>query len=563
MCPASCQPDAETLRALPSVFGMEDQAALRNGPRWKDDDDMEGFFSRKWLKLPEHQFDMNTLHPPLPPFLGSMYWTAASPLPEDKKCMNSPRKSRQEDFLPLITPSTVASSPSPCTRFGIQESLSQLVDKRAHKLLLSLNSTASSDCSETSGSSAGIDNEYPATMNTHKRNIDTSHEILDYSALDDSYNVLHTSMDERQRSPQTPRRLFEDEGDDVMRMTPRKMEQLEESMEYATPERPLHVNLAASNISGHHLTSQNESRAECERRNEGVTVINDDLERHKKSPYASPSVSTFVGIWGRRRERHVSTLPSHVQGKPIRLRVTEKDTGRGGSFNDEADFFSYDPYFASGKYLITTIDGRPYGNGLFMKLGSQFMTLEDIQGNVLAVIKSRYTCNPSHVVYAPKPRFLGQAPSGHRLSLNSETSVVDGNASIGESAELYPWALIQKEGRTMGDDVTVHLVDEASTGKLGRTRSGSSASLFNSNPTFRGKHGFDHELHTHTVVTRSVLSDGKGKSLEEVPCCVIVRDLSNIDVVGITIAPGIDPLLMICYLASHSKMDVEPIMGGC
>jgi hypothetical protein len=36
----------------------------------------------------------------------------------------------------------------------------------------------------------------------------------------------------------------------------------------------------------------------------------------------------------------------------------------------------------------------------------------------------------------------------------------------------------------------------------------------------------------------------------------------NVEAVDITIAPGIDPLLMICYLAAHSKMDVEPIMGG-
>ena len=41
-----------------------------------------------------------------------------------------------------------------------------------------------------------------------------------------------------------------------------------------------------------------------------------------------------------------------------------------------------------------------------------------------------------------------------------------------------------------------------------------------------------------------------------------MQDPTNVDAVDVTIAPGIDPLLMVCYLASHSKMDVEPIMGG-
>jgi hypothetical protein len=84
--------------------------------------------------------------------------------------------------------------------------------------------------------------------------------------------------------------------------------------------------------------------------------------------------------------------------------------------------------------------------------------------------------------------------------------------------------------------------------------------MFVTIPTFRGRHEFDGEWNTHTVVARSVLKK-KGES-EEVPCCVIVRDPKNVDAVDVTIAPGIDPLLMICYLASHSKLDVEPLMGG-
>ena len=73
------------------------------------------------------------------------------------------------------------------------------------------------------------------------------------------------------------------------------------------------------------------------------------------------------------------------------------------------DFFSYDPYFSTGKYTVTTRRGGPggdgpgvpggqYGNGLVMKVGWQFMILEDSRGTVLAVIKSRRTHAPSTVV---------------------------------------------------------------------------------------------------------------------------------------------------------------------
>lgn len=246
-----------------------------------------------------------------------------------------------------------------------------------------------------------------------------------------------------------------------------------------------------------------------------------------------------------------------------------------------------------------------------MKMGyGQFMILEDVRGAVLAVIKSRYTHTPSMVVYATKRRFSGQVASGHQLTRQTKQGkenvavVVDGNGQNGGmnsndygGEALYPWALVSKGGRTMGDDCTVHLVnDEVKSSLKGTTNSrgrraansfSSSFGMFHSKPSFRGRHGFDRELHTHTVVSRTASSTlasgsastrmdiiGKSKknnsngnnnmttSLEEVPCCVIVRDPSNLDAVDITIAPGIDPLLMICYLASHSKMDVEPIMIG-
>ena len=141
---------------------------------------------------------------------------------------------------------------------------------------------------------------------------------------------------------------------------------------------------------------------------------------------------------------------------------------------------------------------------------------------------------------------------------------------------------------------------------INNNNNGGGGSIFHPEPIFRGRHGFDERgLHTHTVVSRTIASamtgsdapttttkssilrgggkktnakkgdasrvgrkgsssadDGNPTSLEEVPCCLIVRDPSDLDAVDLTIAPGIDPLLMICYLASHSKMDVECIVSG-
>jgi len=255
-----------------------------------------------------------------------------------------------------------------------------------------------------------------------------------------------------------------------------------------------------------------------------------------------------------------------------------------------------------------------------MKMGhGQFMILEDSRGQVAAVIKSRCTHVPSMVVYSTKRRFDGQVPSGHRLTRQvigagsgsgdndahanggsararkSMAVVIDENNNHGmfmEGEPLYPWALISKSGRTMEDDCMVHLVNDEKVGKKGSAGTGSYSSssssssfggIFHAKPSFCGRHGFDRELHTHTVVSRTMatpceetsMDSGIGGntntnssvSLEEavlpsVPCCVIVRDPSNYDAVDITIAPGIDPLLMICYLASHAKMDVEPLMSG-
>eukprot|EP00970_Alexandrium_tamarense_P018310 scaffold13326_cov204-Alexandrium_tamarense.AAC.43 len=675
------------------------------------DGDVQIFSNRQWLLLPEQQYDMNTLHPNQGPNLGSMYWTAASPLPDSRKnvsggvggavgmattgmldspedkyrknlhcpslvlCESSPvvklapsrtRKSintkmastaLSHPFPSLVSPSSTGTTPSRRSsqstsgiKLGIQEKL-LYPNASTHSVCSStssstpdlqgdshLNYTNDSTCIDDSSSnnnntnndsdlivsaiSSTTPNEEDNGMNSPKHSgVDMSTDLLDYSALDESY-ALRTSLDmAREREVHTPRRLFDEEesekGGVVAVVTPGKGDRSGESskgecgVESAVVAQ--HDNGLKELFSCRYPSRRKalDSPSPINQKNKHFNSLtanprlsptksdrsNPNISPNKPLP-PSPSVATFYGHWGSRRERHISTLPSETAGKPIRLRVTETQGNSSGGINGspyDVDFYSYDPYFSSGRYLITKSDGRPYGNGLVVKMGSQFMTLEDCHSNVLAVIKSRHTHTPSIVVYAPKPRFAGQAPSGHRLSVeNSAMGVtIDGNECEGSSSELYPWALIQKEGRTMGDACTVHLVDEAGVGSMngngvgnrGRGRSstvtGASSGMFNTRPTFRGKHGFDCELHTHTVVSRTISSEEalandtdvvaskKSKKKEkqqpqstEVPCCVIVRDPSDIDAVDITIAPGIDPLLMICYLASHSKMDVEPIMAG-
>mmetsp|Transcript_31534 Transcript_31534/g.64334 ORF Transcript_31534/g.64334 Transcript_31534/m.64334 type:complete len:801 (+) Transcript_31534:186-2588(+) len=636
-------------------YGFNDDRNQNNDT----EESIQAFSQRQWLVLPENRIDLNTLHPPLGPFLGNMYWTAASPLEDrlhevvrdrtkimaedanESVCLGGIRTVSKENSLmdqitdtpernmlavpshgitvaelqrypSLVSPSRQYSThndsnndgsiPSRRTRLGISSSPPQNLNATNYNTEPSLTSLS---WSETTASSAEESDWNVGNRLRTGRNVDTSREILDYSALEESY-VLHTSVDiHRQRSPQEPRRLFqsEDEQDSndefisnmhLVDEFPACHEEFPASNSFLSGHKDLSEDIDMKvknslNFSPQCVTYASQGNPPQQSRISSIHSHTSRTEPSDSTPpqfHASPSVAVFTGQFGSRRERHISTLPSQIPHQPIRLRVTETDNTACPTRN-QGDFFSYDPYFSSGKYLITTLDGRPYGNGLFVKMGPQFMTLEDSANNVLAVIKSRYTHTPSHVVYSPKPRFDLQPPSGHRLtSLSDGEKCVDGNnVSSCDSSELYPWALIQKSGRTMEDEVTVHLVDGESplslNGRIGsglstnfgRNRSGSTLGIFNSKPVFRGRHEFDRELHTHTVISRvaspeDVDNDGIERTAqfktieEEIPCCVIVRDPSNLNAMDITIAPGIDPLLMICYLASHSKMDVEPIMGG-
>ena len=500
------------------------------------------------------QYDLNKLHLPLhEPFLGSMYWTPATPLP-------SRTFSRQTSSPSVMTTSSICTSPvkntakiaqvTPSPGFGLKNA-KNMIDT-------TIDSTADFSRSEDDINLSMNSNNITSRMNVGK--VNTSCELLDYSVLDE---------DIVEGLPQSPaRRLFEEEE----MVTPSRLinsflieEEEEENGvieanddEFETIPSPANANRYGLDpmLKKQHMTAgcstQNnisptisEINMEVARINYSTTPAHGPITPPKPHP-PSPNIATFYGHWGSRRERHVSTLPSQITGKPIKLRITE---------TRPTDMFSYDPYYSSGTYVITTENNRPYGNGLLMRMGTQFMSLEDGRGCTLAVIKSRYTHVPSSVIYAPKPRFAGQAPSGHRLS-----NLTGSSEYCSHSSELYPWALVRKEGRTMNDSCTIHLVDESILRKnTNSTMSRRNSGLFGTMPNFRGNHSFEGEWNTHTLVRRNVVY--KGKSVEE-PCCVIARDPTNVDAVDVTIAPGIDPLLMVCYLASHSKMDVEPIMGG-
>mmetsp|Transcript_13266 Transcript_13266/g.24896 ORF Transcript_13266/g.24896 Transcript_13266/m.24896 type:complete len:813 (-) Transcript_13266:811-3249(-) len=296
----------------------------------------------------------------------------------------------------------------------------------------------------------------------------------------------------------------------------------------------------------------------------------------------APHPPDGVYKWGM---MHINTLPSFTHGRPIRLKMKESYRGyetrvvggNEGHLDDDNDhdvildlsnlsllsdatqqehFFSYDPYFSLGQYVINTVDDGQYGNGLCVQMGERYMTLQDQNERVWGVIRSRHTWIPSAVIYSPKQRFCGQTASSHQPLEN-----IASHGGYG-GVELYPWALVKKHGRRMDHDVTIHMVAEPNVSGGGGGGGGSFnllGGLFEKRPVFRSRHGFDGVgNHQSTVVYRVARDDIDSGLEKEYPCCKSVRDAIQKDLFHVTIAPGIDPLLIICYMVAHSKMDVEP-----
>ena len=244
-----------------------------------------------------------------------------------------------------------------------------------------------------------------------------------------------------------------------------------------------------------------------------------------------------------KRKRHINTLPSFRKGYPIRLQLKESYV----CANNE-HVSSFDPFFSMGQFTISHQNNiglleqspKSYGNGLHVKICSDYMTLQDMYQNIVAITRSRYTFLPSHIIYSPRPRYEGQLPSTHHPN---------GVYQDQQEQLFYPWALVQKKGRRMDHEVNIHFVSSPDN------NSKKIDGIFDAQPAHTAKHGFDgNRHHTHTVVLRN-------HSSSSTPCSIMFRSPIQRDLYDITIAPGIDPLLMICYFAIHSKMDVEPILS--
>ncbi len=428
-----------------------------------------------------------------------------------------------------------------------------------------------------------------------------------------------------------------------------------------SPTFPTHSSTRANNHQQHQYEPFSSSSSPCL-----------SMTTHKSSKSCMSVQTCDVPDGGTRKHKqsgmlhkHVNTLPSFQPGVPIRLKVTESyagfsseyvntniqnqkhpqnslssatadsantlhneedhafsDVGASAMMNtsnismlsdiEQTNFFSYDPYFSLGQYEISTIQNLEYGNGLSVKMGEQYMTLQDKDGRVYGVTRSRHTFIPSSVIYSSKARFVGQIPSSHRANIDMNghddpyryhhrDECNDGDDDGG--VELYPWILAKKSGRRMDHDVGLHFVVQPKDRKNGVEMVGG---LFHKIPSYVSRHGFDSNGgHSHTVVYRieerlealdkndnnddgdekkmkkkDVASDadvaggiptgkveesrGVNKSRnvtrskrtvrEEIPCCLMLRDPIYRDVFDVTIAPGIDPLMIVCTMAVHFKM---------
>lgn len=255
-----------------------------------------------------------------------------------------------------------------------------------------------------------------------------------------------------------------------------------------------------------------------------------------------------------------NTLPSFRKGCPLHLKITESYKAAENN-NDEHDF-SYDPDLSSREFIVKSRDGTPYGGGLHAKLGAQFSLLGDQWGRVLAATWSRRTSIPSHVIYSSKPFFMGQPPTLEK-SIGSHTTVRS------ESNLIYPWALLTKTGPTEDHVVNLHLVDEVLSKKSLNSKDNDcvkdginhidniDGSYFCTEPAYQSQNIFHNGIHSQTIISK--LTEAGNNPADFVPCCFILRDPLIFDIFDVTIAPGIDPLLIICCISVHARMDMEII----
>lgn len=271
-------------------------------------------------------------------------------------------------------------------------------------------------------------------------------------------------------------------------------------------------------------------------------------------------------------ESSSNTLPSFRRSRPIQLKIIESHP----EYDSECDghepssiyqHFSYDPHFSRSEYRIEKRNGEPYGGKLCLKNGGQFMILQDMWERVLALTRSFHTKCPCDIIYSSKPRFPGQEPSSYEQV--GSPSAPDGGLVV----HLYPWALVKKDGCAVDDVVSLHYVEDEIN--LSRTDFGLAnkeflssehndfAGFFKKKSAFKSRHEYINGLHAHTHVTRierrqyTSSSSEEKIQISEIPCCNVIREKSMHDIFNVNISPGIDPLLIICLLLIHSKMDLE------
>jgi len=308
-------------------------------------------------------------------------------------------------------------------------------------------------------------------------------------------------------------------------------------------------------------------------------------EEHNKSLFYNgvlingvPETPERYGPHNNEAQKEVrSSLPSQIPGRPIRLRLTdttkceENKTEESDEWSiSSSDYFSFrTPFFSSFEFAVTTPSGRPWGNGIVARMeDTNRIQVEDGDGNVLAMMRNAHTIVPSHIIYGSKPRYPGQRARSYRSDTRgvvssqdiSFESLASSNVEEDNFVQYYPWALVKKDGRLRCDSVSIHMAISEQQEEAKNSRvTANPLKGFSHSPSFRGQHGFDgNGDHSHTLVSRFHQRGGEGTDEIGTPCCLIFPSPVKDGVFDITIAPGIDPVLVICYVTLHVRMDSEP-----
>lgn len=280
-----------------------------------------------------------------------------------------------------------------------------------------------------------------------------------------------------------------------------------------------------------------------------------------------PSTPTAEKQQKRFRPKKHSTLPSKKEGCPIHLKVCAEHPVNLSQeeWATSSDFFSFVPICAGGKFAVRTPTDEPWGGGLSIDTqGSNRIEMKNGSGETIATMRPRHTFVPSYVLYSSKPRYRGQYPSSHRGGGEARGHVRTHFGADNDEEEivfLYPWALIKKDGRELRDSVSIHMAQKHEAESDGLNDSFGNTSLsndlagFSEEPTFRSRHGFDgHGFVSHTLVSRIDYAYNS-TAPQEIACCLILPNPVKDGIYDITIAPGVDPVLILCYLSVHANVD--------